>query len=46
LFTSHKNSKFKNNLKHKLKIKKNICKIVLPKIGNKLERLLGTQEAH
>jgi hypothetical protein len=45
MFTSHKNSKFKNNLKHKLKIKK-IFKIVLPKIGNKLERLLGTQEAH
>jgi hypothetical protein len=24
MFTSHKNSKFKNNLKHKLKIKKNM----------------------
>jgi hypothetical protein len=45
MFTNNKNSKFNNNLKQTLKIKK-IYNMVFVKIGNRLERLLGTQEAH
>jgi hypothetical protein len=44
MFTSHKNLKFNNNLKHTKNSK--ICKMVLPKVGNRLEKLLETQEAH
>jgi hypothetical protein len=42
MFTNHQNSKFNNNLKHTLK---QFCKMVLPKVGNKLKRLMGTQAA-